>query len=101
IDELEIMGLGQRAPRVFLRSEIQVHNGPMLRQVEPALAPAHLLKLWLGDFALLEQQVSGFPEGGGSKRVHFTGTSISFFAFNSSRFVCAARLVKVRLCMVA
>ena len=57
IDELQPVGGRQRAPGVLLRGEIEVHDGAMLRQAEPALAAPDLFELLLCELALLEQEV--------------------------------------------
>src|SRR5512138_388362 len=101
IDELQVVGSRQRPPRLFLGREIQIDDGPVLRQVQPALPPAHLLKLLLRNLSFFEQQIGRFFGGSGRDRVHRMGTSISVFLFNGRMLVRAAGLVKMTFVKLA
>src|SRR5438477_69314 len=101
IDKFEIVDARQRAPSVLFRGEIQIHNRPVLRQVKPLLAFPDLLELLFAELPLLQQKIAWFFLDGASGFSHWSGTSISFFVFSVKMFVCFARFVNVRACMVA
>src|SRR5438094_3334018 len=90
IDKFEMIYFGQRPPGIFFGSEVQVHDGAMLRKIQAALAPAHLLELLLGQFALLEQDIANLSLERADSRVHWIGTSTSRLMFNGRTLVCAA-----------
>ena len=63
VNEFQMVDLGERAPGVLFGGKIQVHDGPVLRQLKPVLAAAHLFELAGGELALLEQQLAHFALG--------------------------------------
>src|SRR5437879_1021689 len=101
VDVFEIIDDSQSAPGIFFRSEVQINDGAVLRNIEPTLTAADLLELLRSKLALLQQDIAHFFLDCTRDSVHWIGTSSSFLVFNERMFVSPAVFVNVNACMLA
>ena len=60
INELQMVRSGERAPGIFFGRKIEVHDRPVLGQVETALASPDLFQLLVGKLARFQQKIARF-----------------------------------------